>query len=289
MIRVFYILKLLARGLTRRPWGSLVTLIACWFAMCQMVLVFHAVSFTSQARTLRGASSTVMAYLSGRQQESTLQEIRGRIAAMSEVNAVEFIPCRQGFDRLRQWLGPDGSLVEDLDPGVLPDAFEVRLKPAHTGSIAGVAARIGEIPQVEDVRYDRGILGRVADAYYPIVIAGMGVILAVVLSLSLVVFLSIRVGMVSRRQEMEVLHLLGARRYFLHSPYLLEALGYGAGGAALALLTIEGIRVLLAAQVPVLGDLLAPMRASQMILVITLPGFLSLLGARLAIRQKTDD
>jgi len=86
-----------------------------------------------------------------------------------------------------------------------------------------------------------------------------------------------------------VLHLLGARRYFLHSPYLLEALGYGAGGAALALLTIEGIRVLLAAQVPVLGDLLAPMRASQMILVITLPGFLSLLGARLAIRQRTDD
>lgn len=289
MIRAFYILKLMARGLTRRPWGSLITLIACWFAVCQMVLVFHAVSFTSQARMLRGTSSTLMVYLSGRQQESVLQEIRDRIALMNEVNAVEFVPCREGLDRLRQWLGPDGSLVEGLDPAVLPDAFEVSLKPAHTGSIAGVAARIGEIPQVEDVRYDRGILGRVADAYYPVLFAGMGVILAVVLSLSLVVFLSIRVGMASRRQEMEVLHLLGARRYFLYSPYLLEALVYGAGGAVLALLTIEGIRVLLAAEVPVFGDLLAPMRIRQMVLVIALPGFLSLLGAHLAIRQRTDD
>ncbi|MGI6386315.1 MAG: cell division protein FtsX [Desulfomonilia bacterium] len=289
MIRALYILKLLARGLARRPWGSLVTLIACWFAMCQLVLVFHAVSFTGQARILRGTSSTVMAYLSGRQQESTLQEIRDRIAVMKEVTAVEFIPCREGLDRLRQWLGPDDSLVEDLDPGILPDAFEVRLKPAYTGSIAGVAARIGEIPQVDDVRYDRGVLGRVADAYYPIVVAGMGVALAVILSLSLVVFLSIRVGMTSRRQEMEVLHLLGARRYFLYSPYLLEALVYGAGGAALALLTLEGVRLLLTAGVPVLSDLLAPMRIRQMVVVIALPGFLSLLGAHLAIRQSTDD
>jgi cell division transport system permease protein len=289
MIRLLYILKLMTRGLARRPWGSLLTLIACWFAMCQIVLVFHAVSFTSQARMMRGTSSTLIAYLSGRQQESILQEIRDRIAVMEEIGGVEFIPCREGLDRLRQWLGPDDSLVEDLDPGILPDAFEVRLKPAHASSIAEVAARIGEIPHVEDVRYDRGILGRVADAYYPIVIAGTGVALVVILSLSLVVFLSIRVGMASRRQEMEVLHLLGARRYFLYSPYLLEALLYGAGGGALALFTIEGVRLLLTAGVPVLGDLLAPLSIRQMVFAVALPGFLSLLGAHLAIRQSTDD
>ena len=289
MIRVLYIFNLLARGLARRPWGSFITLIACWFAMCQLVLVFHAVSFAGQARTLRGTSSTIIAYLSGRQQESTLQEIRDRIAVMREVTGVEFIPCREGLDRLRQWLGPDGSLVEDLDPGILPDAFEVRLKPAYTSSIAGVAARIGEIPQVDDVRYDRGILGKVADAYYLIVIAGMGVVLAVILSLSLVVFLSIRAGMASRHQEMEVLHLLGARRYFLSTPYLLEALVYGAGGDALALLSLEGVRILLTAEVPVLSYLLVPLSIRQRAFVIVLPGFLSLLGAHLAIRQSTYD
>lgn len=288
MVRVRYIFKLLMRGFGRRPWGSLITLIACWFAVCQLILVFHAVSFTNQAKMIRGTTSTIVAYVAGQPEDRTIQEIGRQIKAMNEVAGIEFIPRSAGLDRLKQWLGPEDSLVKDLDPGILPDAFEIRIKSEHTGSIESVAARIGKIREVEDVRYDRGILGFIADAYYPILFSGIIVALVVVLSLSLVVFLSIRVGMISRRQEMEVLHLLGAGRYFLSSPYLAEAFLYGAGGSVMALFAVEGTLAYLIAEAPVLRSLLVPMDFRQMAFVVALPGFLSLLGAHLAIKRSID-
>jgi len=289
MVRVFYIFNLLVRGLGRRPWGSLISLVACWFAVCQLVLVFHAVSFTNQAKTLRGTTGTMIAYVAGRQEDGAIQGLRKQIAAMEEVAYIEFIPCSTGLDRLRQWLGPDDSLVSDLDPAVLPDAFEIRLKPEHTGSIENVAQRLGKIPEVEDVRYDRGILGFIADAYYPVLFSGVIVAVVVVLSLSLVVFLSIRVGMISRRQEMEVLHLLGAGRVFLYSPYIMEALIYGVGGAVMAIITVEGALALITSRAPVLEGLVSPMGIPGIVVAVFLPGFLSLLGAHLAIKRSIDE
>ncbi|HQO80536.1 MAG TPA: permease-like cell division protein FtsX [Deltaproteobacteria bacterium] len=289
MIRLFYILKLLGRGFSRRPWGGFITLVACWFAVCQLIMVFHAVSFTGRAKTVRGTTSTIMAYLAGRPDEVAIGSVRERIAAMSEVASVEFVPRGSGLVRLKQWLGPEDSLVKDIDPDILPDAFEIGLKPEHTGSIEDVAARIGTISEVEDVRYDRGILGSIAEAYYMVLISGMVLALIVVLSLSLVVFLSIRVGMISRRREMEVLHLLGAGRFFLCAPYFMEAFVYGVGGAVLALLAMEGALAFLVAEAPVLGSLLPPLHTHQMIFVVALPGFLSLLAAHLAIKRSIDE
>ena len=286
--RAFSMLKLLVRGVSSRPWASLATLIACWFALCQLMLVFHAEAFAGRAKAVGGTSGTVIAYLSGRPGTEAVRALGERIAAMEEIAGIEFVPCSAGLERLRQWLGPEDSLVKDLDPAVLPDAFEIRIKPEHAGSLDGVAERLGNLPEVQDVRYDRGILGLVADAYYPILFSGMMVVLVVVLTLSLVIFLSIRVAMVSRRQEMEVLHLLGAKRYFLYSPYLLEALMYGVLSALLALLSVEGAFALLAAKAPVLGTLLVPMPTSRMIAAVALAGLLSLPAAHLAIRRSVD-
>lgn len=131
--RVLSMLKLLVRGVSMRPWASLATLIACWFALCQLMLVFHAAAFASRAKTLSGASGTVIAYLSGRPDTGAVRALGERIAAMEEIAGVEFIPCSTGLERLRQWLGPDDSLVRDLDPKVLPT-------PSRSDSSPGMQA-----------------------------------------------------------------------------------------------------------------------------------------------------
>lgn len=84
------------------------------------------------------------------------------------------------------------------------------------------------------------------------------------------------------------MHLLGAKRYFLYSPYLLEALMYSVLSAILALLSVEGVFILLKARVPVLGPLLGPMSMDRMIAAIVLAGLLSLPAAYMAIRRSVD-
>lgn len=285
MIRVLSILKLLLRGMRRRPLGTLFTFVAWWFALCQLILVIHAVNLAGEVKEVRGTTSTMIAYLGS---SLDTRAVRARVSLMEEVRDVVFIPRQEGIERLRQWMGEDNPLVEGLDPDVLPDAFEITLKPLYAGRIDDIARRVRAIPGVEDVRYDRGILGYIADSYHEILAAAAAVALVVVVSLSLVIFLSIRVSIVTRRQEIEVMHSLGAPRSFLYAPYLSEALLSGAGGAVLALFATEGAAAYILGRVPVLHGILKPLQAPEMASIVAFSVLLSLLGAYLAIKKSLD-
>lgn len=288
MIRGLYILKLLFRGICRRPWGSLFTFIAWWFALCQLIVVFHTVTIAMQIKMIRGTTSTMIAYLAGSQQNGFAETIRAKIAAMHEVEDVVFIPRQAGLDRLKGWLGNDSPLIEGIDSSILPDAFEINVKPSYAGRVDSLVSRLRSIPGIEDVRYDRGILGYIADAYQSILVSGAVIAMIVIVSLCLVVFLSIRVSIVMRRKEIEVLNLLGAQRSFLYAPYLIEGLVYGIGGALLALLVTEQAVEYIIAQAPVLRGILTTLEAREIAVIIATSCSLSLLGAFLAIKQSID-
>ncbi len=288
MIRSLYILKLLFRGIRRRPLGSLFTFIAWWFALCQLILVLHTVVIAKQVKTLRGTTSTMIAYVAGARQDRVIDGIKAKISVMDEVQGVVFIPRQGGLDRLKQWMGSDNPLIEGLDPNVLPDAFEITVKPFYAGKIEGIAQRVHGISGVEDVRYDKGILGYIADAYQSILISGGVIALIVIVSLSLVVFLSIRVSIVSRREEIEVLNLLGAQTSFLYAPYLMEALAYGVGGALAALAFTEWAVISITSRAPVLQGILTVLPFRESVSIVAFSCLLSLLGAHLAIKQSID-
>jgi len=288
MIRSIYVLKLLFRGIRRRPLGSLFTFIAWWFALCQLIFVLHTVMIAGQVKTVSGTTSTMIAYVAGAQQERVIDGIKARISVMDEIGSVEFIPRQGGLDRLKQWMGPNNPLIEGLDPGVLPDAFEITVKPLHAGKIEAISKRIGGISGIDDVRYDKGILGYIADAYRAILISGGVIALIVIVSLSLVIFLSIRVSIVSRRQEIEVLNLLGAQRLFLYAPYLIEALVYGVGGALAALAFTQWAVISITSHAPALRGILAVLPAREIVSIVFFSCFLSLLGAYLAIKKSID-
>lgn len=288
MIRWLYILKLLFRGVRRRPWGSLFTFIAWWFALCQLILVLHTVTIAKQVKMIRGTTSTMIAYVAGSQQGRTIDGIKAKIMVMEEVQGVVYIPRQSGLDRLKQWMGSDNPLIEGLDPSVLPDAFEITVKPFHAGKIEKITEKIHAIPGIEDVRYDKGILGYIADAYQYILVSGGVIAGIVIVSLSLVIFLSIRVSIVTRSQEIEVLNLLGAQNSFLYAPYLIEALIYGVGGALTALAFTRWAVMYIVSRAPVLGGFLAGLPIRESVSIVVFSCLLSLLGAYLAIRQSID-
>ncbi len=65
MIRLYYIFKLILRGLRLRPWGSLLTLIACWFALCELSLLLYAVDIADRASVMPATSGSMIAYHCG--------------------------------------------------------------------------------------------------------------------------------------------------------------------------------------------------------------------------------
>ena len=288
MARIIYIFKRIATGMRLRPWGTFFTLIACWFAVCQLLFVLFAVIIANRATLIPGTNSTVMAYLEGTQQQPTIQAIQEKISLLDGVSQVEFIARGEGLLRMKQWLGSDNPWIEGLDADILPDAFEIKIKTNYVGEVENLVRNLHNIGTIEDVRYNKGLIGYIAGAYHTILLAGFFIALVVVVCLGMVLFLSVRVGIMTRRQEIEVLNILGAEKAYLYAPYIIEAVLYGIIGSALALITIQASIGYTVIRIPVLYGIVSPLNMHQIFAIFALACLFCVAGAVLAIKRNID-
>lgn len=288
MVRLFYIFKRIATGTRLRPWGSIFTLVACWFAVCQLFLVIFAVIIAGRATLIPGADTSVMAYLKDTQQLFVIQSMKEKIALIDGVSHVEFIPRGEGLLRMKQWLGSDNPWIEGLEADILPDAFEIRIRPQLVEDMESLAGRLRKIPNIEDVRYHTGLVGNIAGAYHTIVFTGVFIALVVIVCLSMVLFLSIRVGIMTRQREIEVLNILGAGRAFLYAPYIIEAACYGIISSVLALMSVHASIGYIAGRLPVLYGIISPLSIHQVFAMMVFVCLFCVTGAVLAIKRNTD-
>ncbi len=288
MIRIYYISKLILRGLRMRPWGSLLTFFACWFALCQLSLVLYTVEVADRASMMPANSGSMIVYLKNGTSGTRISDIEKSIRGYPEIAALKFVPKQAGLEKMKEWLGPDKSLVEGVDASILPDAFEITLKREYGDKAESIAGRIGGIQGVDNVRYHKGLMGYIAGSYRTIALAGGLVAGLVVICLSLVIFLSVRVGIVSRRQEIEVLNLLGGQFLFIYSPYLIEAGTYGLLGALAALFTSSTLVNYFHMNFPALRSIVPNVGMTQAAEVLFFALVCSISGALLAIKRSID-
>jgi cell division transport system permease protein len=288
LIRFYYILKLIMRGLSLRPWGSLLTLVSCWFALCQLSVVFYTVNVADRISTMPATSGSIIVYMKDSASHARITEMEKALRAMGAVSKVLYIPRQAGLEKMKQWLGAESPLVEGVDPRILPDAFEITLKREFADKVDGIARSIGKSAGVDDVRYRKGLIGSIAGSFSQIVFGASVLGAIVVICLALVIFLSIRVGIISREQEIEVMDMLGANYLFIYAPYLIEAGMYGFLGSIAALAT-TGIGITyLQNHFTSLQAFIRPMDTYQAATVVFFACFCSILGALLAIKRSID-
>jgi cell division transport system permease protein len=96
------------------------------------------------------------------------------------------------------------------------------------------------MPGVADVRYDRQWLTRVLSAID--VIRGVGLVLGSVLAIAaaLTVANVVRLALYARREELEIMNLVGAPQVYVRGPFVMEGVLQGGLGAVVALLALGG-------------------------------------------------
>jgi cell division transport system permease protein len=134
-------------------------------------------------------------------------------------------------------LGKDmPSILEGVESNPLPNTLRIRL--LHAEDAQKVAARVKVLPGVQDVEYGAGYVENAVKMISSVRLVGYGLVLILLLNSLFNILNTVRIAMYARRQEIEVMRLLGAKRSFIRAPYLLEGmfLGILAGGVSAAAL-----------------------------------------------------
>jgi cell division transport system permease protein len=158
------------------------------------------------------------------------------------IAAHEFVSKSDALARFKQTFGDLAAAVDGVGGNPLPASLEVRLQPGPgvSASVDSLAARLRTMGGVADVRYDRQWLTRVLSAIN--IIRGVGLVLGSVLAIAaaLTVANVVRLALYARREELDIMNLVGAPEAYVRGPFVMEGVLQGGIGALVALLALGG-------------------------------------------------
>jgi cell division transport system permease protein len=157
------------------------------------------------------------------------------------VIAREYVSKDEALTRFRQTFGDLATAIDGAGDNPLPASYEVRLRtgPDVQEGVGGLAGQVRQMAGVSDVRYDRQWLERVLLAIR--VIRGVGLLLASLLAIAaaLTVANVVRLGLYARRDELDIMQLVGAPQAYVRGPFLMEGVLQGGFGALVALVALS--------------------------------------------------
>jgi cell division transport system permease protein len=168
------------------------------------------------------------------------QEVKG----WPEVSEVTKVSEQEAFAEFKDKFSDQPELYEDLDQGVLPKSLQIQLEDPSTATDVAKRLKQEEGFTEEDLSYPQQTIDRL-NSVTSVVIWGLyGATLLFLIASVLLISNAIRLSIFARRQEIEVMKLVGASDGFVRTPFVFEGLLQGLVGSILAGLVVIWINYL---------------------------------------------
>jgi cell division transport system permease protein len=181
-----------------------------------------------------------------------MNALSGRIEGIAHVNSVEFVSKSEAL-RILEGRLKDPSILKELNTNPLPPSFNVR--PDDAANLEAIRQELTPVgpsgkprpisPIISEVKDSREEAEKIED-----VTSALKIVLTVLTGLLLVASLmlvgnTIRLSIYARRREVEVMRLVGATRWFIRWPFMIEGVvvGFLGGLAAILILWLGKITI----------------------------------------------
>jgi cell division transport system permease protein len=235
--RAIYFLRKAVGSLRENPFINLVTIGTIAIAMTlfgAFLLVF--VNMKAVVDRL-GGDVEISAYLRDDASAAAVGALGERLKRIPEVSDVRFVSKADALAIFKKNNPEDLALLQELGENPFPASYQVRLAPGHRDaeSVARIAKDLGGDSAVDEVEYGQEWIERFSAFLKLLQAGGIALGLMLVVAVVFVVSNTIKLAVFARRDELEIMQLVGATALFIRVPYLIEGLIQGGAGALLAL------------------------------------------------------
>ena len=189
----------------------------------------------------------IMAYIRADTDPATLGDVQKQIASLYGVKTVAFISKAEAMQRLKLQMKRQSSILDNLEENPLPDAFEVRMvdTPQDVETVEELARSLERIAAVSEVEYGQQWIGRFSHIIRLFTL--MAYALGALFFVAAVFFVAntIRLVIYSRRDEIEIMRLVGAEDVFIIVPFYIEGMlqGFMGGVIGIAALFVSHVAI----------------------------------------------
>jgi cell division transport system permease protein len=225
--------------LARTPLGSILNIMVIGIALCLPVGLYVLIDNLQAASGQLAAEPQISAFMALDASRAEIAQIETRLKQHARVQRYRFVPRDQALQELKESSGL-ADVIDSLPQNPLPDAFIVSAKDNTPRALEALREEIAQWPRVVHAQLDAAWARRL-DAtlrFGRVVVLILGALLA--LALVAVTFNTIRLQVLTHREEVEVIKLIGATDAFIRRPFLYYGALQGAAGGVVAWLIVSG-------------------------------------------------
>jgi len=215
------------------------------------------------AHLLRGWGEQIQltAYLDKNMDSASVRDLLKRVEALPEVERVRHITQEQAWRDFQTALGSQSGLLEGLPRDVLPASMEISLKPNQRDGplIERLAQRLKQEKAITLVEYPQEWVERLGLIVLAVEWAKWifgGVLFLVTF---FIVGSTVKLAMLARKDEVEIMQLVGASEQLIQAPFVVEGMIQGVMGGAISVALLWVAYLSLRNEMPSLGGFLAPL------------------------------
>lgn len=292
LTKLDYLLRETLLGLRRGGWMN-------WAAVSTVTVLLFLFGMSLQASwklegllNQFGSPVEVSVYLDP---GAPVEKVMPLVAQLPHVTDVQAISKEQAWAALVKEMGLSDieAATEQLEGNPLVD--ELKVKAQTSRHVPTIAKQLTQIPGVDEVQYMDEVIQRMQQLNQGLSWVSLTIITLLTLTAVAVITTTIRLIVMARRREIEIMQLVGATTSWIYLPFILQGMTFGVLGAMIAWVLIASVQLFLANLLTTGPDFIQYIASGAQpnpiqilllpLLLLTLGGSVGLMGSLFAVRR----
>ncbi len=189
----------------------------------------------------------LIVYLDDEISSDEKKQLEKLFSSSSEVDSFRFVSREQAWEKFQLMFSEKSSFLKGMGFNPLPASYNLKIKPLpeRLKSIQSLAEKLSQEGGVESVEYGEEWINRFETfmILMRVFLLALGALLC--LGAVLIIANTVKLSVLSRKNEIELMLLTGATPGFIKFPFFLEGIFHGILGALISLSLMKGVHLYL--------------------------------------------
>lgn len=236
-------MKKILVALRRTPYQSLAVFSSLFLSLFLSLLLLFCINFLYGLLGYVESRPQVTIYFQNETTETSIMSVKNDLEKTGMVESVKYISKNDAFSLYKELNKDNPLLLEMVSADVLPASLEIfAKKPEYLPQIAD---RLNRVTGKDEVNFQKNVVDKLLSLTSVVRIMALGFFAFLMATTSIILMTITHFKVALRKEEIELLRLMGASAGYVRRPFMQQALFLGFASATVVYLLFAGILFLL--------------------------------------------
>lgn len=227
------------QSLKRTPYQTAAALLVLYFTLFLIGILMISMTFLYGLLKYVEGQPQVTVYFQVDMEESEIVKIQQELEASEKVSSTEYISKEKAYEIYKELTKDNTLLLEMTSKEILPASLEIYATDPEY--LVEIADSLRERQGVDEVQFQEIIVDRLLTLTNAVRNATLVLCAFLILMATIVIIATTSFKIALRKEEIEILQLLGASNFFITKPYLKEGFVMGFFASLLSTFSLIGL------------------------------------------------